>query len=434
MTPILFAVTPLAGHVNPLLPVARYLKDEGYPVLFATSDSFKEHVEQQKLDFLPLLDNANYDHHRIGEIVPELRTSTSPNEQANWYIKRVFGDRIAAQFASLQYYTQKHGVDIVVVDVLYMGVLPFLLKSEPRPVVLSCGVIAPYWQDPAFSVFDGPDDSPEGRIRNMQDARRFNEMRRPGYSHIDSVLKTFGVALDGGFTTNSLYRLPDAFLQFGAESFEYPMSERFPNLWFVGPILPRRQQSEESANGQFLKVDDAKPVVFVTQGTLANFDFEQLVNPAIRGLAGENVHVVVSAGGNKEGKIVPARNAIVHSYAPYEDILPKARVFVTNGGYNGVQQALSFSVPIVAAGVSEDKQFVNQRVAWSGSGIDLKTGSPSPEQIRNAVREILANPVYSERARSLGADIAKTDALKSIAEFVKSVLREQRVHRRRDVS
>jgi UDP:flavonoid glycosyltransferase YjiC (YdhE family) len=183
-----------------------------------------------------------------------------------------------------------------------------------------------------------------------------------------------------------------------------------------------------------LKVDDAKPVVFVTQGTLANFDFEQLVNPAIRGLAGENVHVVVSAGGNKEGKIVPARNAIVHSYAPYEDILPKARVFVTNGGYNGVQQALSFGVPIVAAGVSEDKQFVNQRVAWSGSGIDLKTGSPSPEQIRNAVREILANPVYSERARSLGADIAKTDALKSIAEFVKSVLREQRVHRRRDVS
>ena len=75
--------------------------------------------------------------------------------------------------------------------------------------------------------------------------------------------------------------------------------------------------------------------------------------------------------------------------------------------------------------MSEDKQFVNQRVAWSGSGIDLKTGSPSPEQIRNAVREILANPVYSERARSLGAEIAKTDALKSIADVVKAVLREQ---------
>ena len=76
----------------------------------------------------------------------------------------------------------------------------------------------------------------------------------------------------------------------------------------------------------------------------------------------------------------------------------------------------------MAAGVSEDKPLVNQRVAWTGTGIDLKTGSPSPEQIRSAVREILSKPTYSERARSLGTEIAKTDALKSITEIVRTVL------------
>jgi UDP:flavonoid glycosyltransferase YjiC (YdhE family) len=95
---------------------------------------------------------------------------------------------------------------------------------------------------------------------------------------------------------------------------------------------------------------------------------------------------------------------------------------VTNGGYNGVQQALSFGVPVVSAGESEDKPIVSARVAWSGTGINLHTGSPTPEQICDAVCDILRDPRYSERARILGAEIAKTDALRTIAEIVEATL------------
>jgi hypothetical protein len=35
------------------------------------------------------------------------------------------------------------------------------------------------------------------------------------------------------------------------------------------------------------KLDRSLPVVLVSQGTLANYDFDQLVNPAISGLADE---------------------------------------------------------------------------------------------------------------------------------------------------
>jgi UDP:flavonoid glycosyltransferase YjiC (YdhE family) len=65
MSKILFAVTPLVGHVNPLLPVAEHLKNEGYAVFFATADAFKEDIERRRLEFLPLLDNANYDHQGV---------------------------------------------------------------------------------------------------------------------------------------------------------------------------------------------------------------------------------------------------------------------------------------------------------------------------------------------------------------------------------
>jgi UDP:flavonoid glycosyltransferase YjiC (YdhE family) len=53
---------------------------------------------------------------------------------------------------------------------------------------------------------------------------------------------------------------------------------------------------------------------------------------------------------------------------------------ITNGDYNGVQITLANGVPLVGAGMSEDKAEVNNRIAWSGVGINLKTATPSPEQ------------------------------------------------------
>jgi UDP:flavonoid glycosyltransferase YjiC (YdhE family) len=111
------------------------------------------------------------------------------------------------------------------------------------------------------------------------------------------------------------------------------------------------------------QLDRSLPVVLVSQGTLANFDY-QLVNPALLGLGNEPVQVVVTAGGSKDGKILSAENAIVEPYVPYEQILPMTSVFVTNGGYNGVQQALSYGVPIVCYGESEEKPL---RLVWRGA-------------------------------------------------------------------
>ena len=421
MSRILVAVTPLAGHVNPMLIVAESLGKAGHEVFFNTADLFRERVEAAGLRFLPLRGNANYDFHHLGELIPELWTAAPGMDQANCYLKYLIGDRIPDQYRSLRQNIREYAIDLVMTDILFLGNLPLLLSGEPRPPVISCGVIAPSWHDPAFSVFTGPDNTPEGRQRNLEHSRQFDALRAPGNTHVNVVLERLGVAVTGGFNVNAVYRLPDLFLQFGVESFEYPMSDRPTNLLFTGPILPRQEQGMP-APAWLAKLDGSRPVVFVTQGTLANFKFNQLVNPALAGLAREDLQVVVTAGGSKAGEIVPSANAIVEPYIAYETVLPKTHVFVTNGGYNGVQQALSFGVPVVSAGESEDKPIVSARVAWSGTGINLNTGSPTPEQIRKAVYDILRDPRYSERARILGAEIAKTDALRTITEIVEATI------------
>lgn len=423
MSRILVAVTPLDGHVKPMLPVAQQLVRDGHQVFFQTSDNFFAQVEAAGLQFLPLLGNANYDYHRLGELVPELRSAASPVDQAAIYIKHVLGDRIVDQYRGLQHVIAEKDIDLVMTDILFMGELPLLLSGEPRPPVISCGVIAPSWIDPASSIFTGPDDAPGGRARNIADNERFELLRAPSYRYIDAVLERLGVAISGGFHSNSLYRLPDIFLQLGAEAFEYPMEDRPANLVFAGPILHNKAVTETPA--WMTRLDSSLPIVLVSQGTLANFDFDQLINPALSGLADEPVQVVVTAGGSKDGKILPTKNAILESYIPYELILPMTSVFVTNGGYNGVQQALSYGVPIVSYGTSEDKPLVAARVRWSGVGIALQGGASMPEQIRDAVRKILHDPSYTERARIFGAEIAKSDSLQTIGRIVNATIERE---------
>jgi UDP:flavonoid glycosyltransferase YjiC (YdhE family) len=84
---------------------------------------------------------------------------------------------------------------------------------------------------------------------------------------------------------------------------------------------------------------------------------------------------------------------------PFKPLLPYVKAYVTNGGFGGVQYALANGVPIVAAGATEDKPEVANRVAYSGVGINLRMNQPTSEQIRVAVRQVLTHERYQAAAR-----------------------------------
>jgi MGT family glycosyltransferase len=426
MSRILIAVSPFAGHVTPMLPVACHLASEGHEIFFQTSDTFAETIKAAGLSFLPLHGTANWDYHKLDKLVPQLWTASDPVDQFNIYVKHVLADFIPDQYLGLQKVIAEKKIDLVLTDVLFFGEIPLLLSGERRPPVISFGVIAPSWIDPGFSIYSGPNPAPDGQERNAADNEDFLNKRQLGYSYVDRILDGLGITIPGGFTQNSVYRLPDVFIQLGVEAFEYPMQDRPDNLIFSGPLLSTKHSGE--APPWLDKLDRSLPLVLVTQGTLANYDFNQLVNPALEALADEPVQVVVTAGGSKHGTLKPAGNAVIESYVPYEQVLPMASVFITNGGYNGVQQALSYGVPLVACGMSEDKPIVMARVAWSGAGVVIPGGRASAEELRNAVRTVLTNPGYREHAQAIGSRIAKTDAPVTISQVVREALASNGIH------
>jgi UDP:flavonoid glycosyltransferase YjiC (YdhE family) len=157
-------------------------------------------------------------------------------------------------------------------------------------------------------------------------------------------------------------------------------------------------------------------VVLVTQGTLANTDLSQLVGPTLTALAAEDMTIIATTGGPAVETIpvpLPA-NARAAVFVPFDRLLSKVSVMVTNGGYGAVNHALSLGVPLVIAGDTEEKPEIAARVAWAGAGINLENARPSEEQIRDAVQATLTEGRYRDAARALAEDFARYNALETI--------------------
>ena len=135
-----------------------------------------------------------------------------------------------------------------------------------------------------------------------------------------------------------------------------------------------------------------------------------LIEPTIYALASENDILLVVT--TKDADTMVAEMVIpeivrITTFILHQELLKHVDVMVTNGGYGGVLTALSMGVPLIGAGVTEGKALVNARIAWSGVGIDLKTNTPSEEQIRRAVRRVINDGKFEKRAREIQTNFGK---------------------------
>jgi UDP:flavonoid glycosyltransferase YjiC (YdhE family) len=306
---------------------------------------------------------------------------------------------LPAQHAALSA-ERRRGYDAVLGDAAYLGVLPTLLTvpaAERMPIFgVSATPLSLTSVDTApFGSAMRPARSAAMRLRN----RHMNHVLRTGplqpiQRAMNSVLAPFGVPA-GSADYFDHTRYFDTCWQLGPREFEYPRRELPASFGFLGP-LPPEEPPGLPLPPWWEDLDDGRPVVHVTQGTVDNHDLGSLLAATFAALADDDVWVVGSTGGRHVGELLdrlggalPA-NGRVAPFLPYGRLLPRTAAMVTNGGYGGVTQALRAGVPLVVAGATEEKPEVAARVAWSGTGINLRSGRPAPRQLRAAVHAVLS--------------------------------------------
>jgi UDP:flavonoid glycosyltransferase YjiC (YdhE family) len=145
------------------------------------------------------------------------------------------------------------------------------------------------------------------------------------------------------------------------------------------------------------ELDLAPRVVLVNQGTIATHT-DDLIRPALEALADEPVFVVAT-GGTVSGSASDADSGAA---------LPGLTI-PANG------------VPIIVAGTTEDKPEIGARVAWSGAGLNLKTSSPTPEQIRAAVHAVVDDDRDRHQAQRIADDYGRHDAPTEAADLLEQL-------------
>ncbi len=224
--------------------------------------------------------------------------------------------------------------DVLLVDPAFAGAA-FVLgyPRAERPAVVVCGVLplslssrdtAPY------GLAIAPMAGGFGRLRNSALASLAGRVLAPAERRADEMYReVHGVDMPGAVLDWS--RRADAIAQFTVAEFEYPRSDAPDTLHFVGPISA--PGSTAPRPDWWAELDGSKPVVHVTQGTFANKDFGQLVGPTLEALADEDVLVVVATGGRPLETLPPLpANARAAEFLPYDELLPKTDVYVTNAG------------------------------------------------------------------------------------------------------
>ncbi|MBN9139424.1 MAG: glycosyltransferase [Micrococcales bacterium] len=408
---LLVCSTPVHGHIAPLVAVTRHLVASGHRVRFLTGARYRETVEAAGAEWLPLPAEADYDDRDMDAAFPG-RVGLSGPAGIRYDLREIFLRPAPAQLAALDAAIAHDRPDAVLVESLFMGALLLLCRPGDRPPVVNLGIVplGIASRDTApFGLGIPPKPGAGGRMRNamlsfVAEKVIFGALQR----YARELVTQAGGRMRGGFMGSAA--LADALVQFTVPSFEYPRSDLPETVHFVGPVS-RTTPSTTPLPEWWGDLDGTRPVVHVTQGTVANTDFGELIDPAITGLAGEDVLVVVSTGGRE----VPLRdypaNVRIAPYLPYDRLLPLVDVYVTNGGYGGVHYAMEHGVPLVTAGLTEDKIEVTARVAWSGVGIDLHSDRPTPEQVRDAVRCVIVEPSFRERSAAIGRDIIASPGL-----------------------
>ncbi|MEV7940204.1 nucleotide disphospho-sugar-binding domain-containing protein [Kitasatospora sp. NPDC088264] len=432
MSRIITAAMPAHGHTAPMLAITADLVARGHEVVFLGGARFAGAAEETGARFVALPPEADFDDRRINDSFPG-RAELPPGPQRLAFDARnIFIDPVPAQYRALRALLAEFPATVVLGDCFFHGAVALALAHPrgERPAVVGIGVSPPMLQsvDTApFGLALAPQAGPEGLARNRELNAEAALRGEPLRQYAAEVFAGVGAELPPGPRANAAVTGPDHYLQLTVPGFEYPRSDAPASLRYIGALAPQNRNEVELPQW-WPELASDRPVVVVTQGTLANDDLTELLVPAVRALADRPDLLVVAATVRPDGPELLAQalgglpdNVRAAGYLPFDRLLPHADVLISNGGYGGVHTALAFGVPLVVAGGSEDKPEVAARVAWRGVGIDLRTGRPGEPELREAVDLVLADPAYRANAADLAAELAAHQPLTAIAELVDSL-------------
>ena len=425
---VLFANFPGDGHFNPLTGIAMYLKDAGCDVRWYTSKKYEQKIRNLDIPFYGLKKAMDFAiAPDIDMVFPERKKYKGQVAKLKHDMINVFILRSPEYYEDILEIYEDFQFEIMVADITFGGI-PFVKEKMGIPVI---GVdIIPLTETSRDLPPAGLGMTPtEGFLgKRKQDILRFiadKILFAKPTRVMSKILAQYGITTNGSNIFDILIKKSTIVVQSGTPGFEYKRSDLSKHIHFVGPLLPYHAKKDRKAWFNE-KLNQYSRVVLVTQGTVET-DIEKLLVPTLEAFKNTDILVVATTGGAHTERLrnnYPHANIIIEDFIPFEDVMPYADVYVTNGGYGGVLLSIQNNLPMVVAGVHEGKNEINARVGYFNLGVNLQTEYPTVKQLQKAVEEVINNPVYLNNVSQLNQEFNEYDPQRSVAEHVASLLRK----------
>lgn len=196
----------------------------------------------------------------------------------------------------------------------------------------------------------------------------------------------------------------------------FPQLE-YPRVWPAGFEVTGPPMFELEHDPVDLPPGD-DPLILVAASTRQDLELD-LIRVALEAFRTEPVRVVAATnqpGRPWRGQV--AENAVVCDWVSYTQILPLAAAVVCRGGHGTLARSLAAGVPVLVCPVGGDMAENATRVAWYGAGVTLPRRLLGPATLRLAMRRLLDEPRFAERAGEIAAWAARNDAAVTIADLL----------------
>ncbi len=426
---VLMASAPADGHFKPLTGFARHLSECGHDVRWYASSKYTSEIAEMDMHHYPFRQAADIHAGDMDAHFPERKKIKNPIGKINFDIVNFFVNRGPEYMRDISNINDDFPIDIVICD-LGFSAIPYIRDILELPVL-------------SVSVFPYPGSSkrlppygfgltpPSNIIQEIGHGilrwMAVNVLFKKANEILHRLMEAYNVQHDNADAFDICSLKSDRVLQSGSPSFDYEGREMPGHVRFAGAILPA-PKGRNAKPRIYPQLDSYDKIVLITQGTVEK-DNTKLVIPALEALKMEEDTFVVCTTGGSDTQALRQRynysHILIEDFIPFEDIMPYADVFISNGGYGGVLQSILHGVPMLAAGVHEGKNEICARIGYLGYGINLKTERPRVMEIKKAVMHILNDFSYRAKVENLRKEMMKYKPDMEVEKSIEEILNER---------
>ncbi|MEN3283730.1 MAG: hypothetical protein V7607_4870 [Solirubrobacteraceae bacterium] len=349
---VIFAFAGGSGHLEPLLPIARAVREAGHVVAFSGRSGVAERVRELGFEMFV-----------TGPPGPEAPSARTPLlevdvERESRVLRDGFAGRIARERAA--------------------GVLEICFGW--RPDVLVCGEID-------FGAMIAAERAGVPFATVLISATETFVREEVVAEPLDALRAEHGVPPGRGLAV--------------------------PSRNLVLSPFPRRLRPLAPGAHAFRGAKATRPpsdanAVYVTLGTIFNLESGDLFEGVLEGLRELPIDIVATVGRDLDpAELGPQpHNVRVERYLPQDELLPRCRAVVSHAGSGSILGALAHGLPSVLLPMGADQPQNAARCDELGVARILDATRATPQVVRDAVADVIADPSCRMAAERIADEIA----------------------------